>query len=301
MMIAGFVVTATVAGHFLDPFSPSRLVAVSGAVSAIAFALTLIAIAGVERRAATVNGDPASQRRTDGRFMDALKHVWAEPAARRFAVFVFVSMLAYSAQDLILEPFAGTVFGMTPGESTKLAGVQHGGVFLGMLLVGILGSWMRHRRIGSLQTCILGGCVASAVALANLAVGGLMVTQGLWDAWPLQPSVFALGVANGCFAVAAIGSMMSLATAGEGAREGVRMGLWGAAQAVAFGLGGFLGTVAIDVARLLIASPATAYATVFLAEAALFLVAAHLALGLQRKRDVDLQQTPNLSVSAAAE
>ena len=41
--------------------------------------------------------------------------MWGEPAARQFTIFVFVSMLAYSAQELILEPFAGTVFGLTPG------------------------------------------------------------------------------------------------------------------------------------------------------------------------------------------
>ena len=61
--------------------------------------------------------------------------------------------------------------------------------------------------------------------------------------------MFALGVANGAFAVAAIGSMMGLAGTGREAREGVRMGLWGAAQAIAFGLGGFSGTVAADLAR----------------------------------------------------
>ncbi len=33
-------------------------------------------------------------------------------------------MLAYSAQELILEPFAGLVFAMTPGQSTQLSGVQ---------------------------------------------------------------------------------------------------------------------------------------------------------------------------------
>ena len=295
MMIAGFVVTATLAGHFLDPFSFTRLVVVSGSVSLAAFLLTLIAIAGVEgrRETATAEGQAADRPRADASFRDALANVWGEPAARRFAIFVFVSMLAYSAQDLILEPFAGTVFGLTPGESTKLAGVQHGGVFVGMLIVGIVGSWLRNRRIGSLYTWIVGGCVASALAIANIAIGGLIGGN-----WPLQPSIFILGVANGCFAVAAIGSMMSLATAGQGAREGVRMGLWGAAQAVAFGLGGFLGTAAIDVARLFIASPAAAYATVFFCEALLFLVAAHLAVGLTRRQDADLRNT-QLSVSAA--
>jgi BCD family chlorophyll transporter-like MFS transporter len=55
------------------------------------------------------------------------------------------------------------------------------------------------------------------------------------------------------------------------------MGIWGAAQAIAFGIGGFAGTLASDVARHAFGSPVTAYATVFAAEAALFLVAAVLA------------------------
>ena len=73
--------------------------------------------------------------RREASFVQGLSDVWAEPNARRFAVFIFVSMLAYSAQDLILEPFAGAVFGMTPGETTQLSGVQHGGSLIGMILV----------------------------------------------------------------------------------------------------------------------------------------------------------------------
>ena len=90
-----------------------------------------------------------------------------------------------------------------------------------------------------------------------------------------------LGVANGVFAVAAIGSMMALVGEGGEQREGVRMGLWGAAQAVAFGLGGFLGTLASDIARLL-TSPGLAFGAVFAAEALLFVVAACMALRVHR-------------------
>jgi BCD family chlorophyll transporter-like MFS transporter len=202
----------------------------------------------------------------------ALAQVWEEPTARRFTVFVFVSMLAYSAQDLILEPFAGSVFGFTPGESTKLASVQHGGVLLGMLLVGFAGSARGGGRFGSLRTWTIGGCIASAIALTGIAAAGISGPP-----WPLRASVFCLGVANGAFAVAAIGSMMGLAGAGREAREGVRMGLWGAAQAIAFGIGGFAGSAASDLARYLLGTPGPAYATVFAAEAMLFLVSAWLA------------------------
>ncbi len=57
------------------------------------------------------------------------------------------------------------------------------------------------------------------------------------------------------------------------------MGLWGAAQAMAFGLGGLLGTGASDLARYVFASPGAAYASVFALEAVMFLVAARMAAG----------------------
>ncbi len=272
MMICGFIVTAGLAGHFLDPYSPARLAAVTATVASIALALTVVAVWGIEGRGERTARDLAPEAAKTP-FRLALAQVWAEPQSRRFAIFIFVSMLAYSAQDLILEPFAGTVFGMTPGASTQLAGMQHSGVLLGMVTVGLLGSGIGGRRFGSMPAWTVAGCVASALALLALAAVGLAGPP-----LALQPFVFALGVANGVFAVAAIGSMMGLVDCGRAAREGVRMGLWGAAQAVAFGIGGFLGTMASDIARALLGSPALAYATVFALEGLLFLLATALAL-----------------------
>lgn len=273
MMIAGFIVTTVTAGSFLDPFTPARLVVVTSCVSAIALVVATLAIWGVEATtiatgAAKVAAEPEPERPG---FLQSLTEVWSEPAARRFTIFIFVSMLAYSMQDLILEPYAGFVFDMTPGQTTKLSGVQNGGVFSGMLLVALAA----HGRfgLGSLRAWTVAGCLGSAAALVALVsaagTGGLM---------PLKAAVFALGFANGAYAVAAIGSMMGLASAGRGRREGMRMGIWGASQAIAFGLGGFMGTVAADTMNAFLGSPAAAYSTVFLSEAALFVVSAFLAL-----------------------
>ena len=136
MMIIGFAVTAGVAGHFLDPYSPERLLVVTSTVSLLAVLITLAVIRGIEPApapsAATEIEVAASEVSAKSPFMIALADVWTDPQARLFTIFVFISMLAYSAQDLILEPFAGLVFGRTPGESTQLAGVQHAGVLLGM-------------------------------------------------------------------------------------------------------------------------------------------------------------------------
>ncbi|MDG0855095.1 BCD family MFS transporter [Roseateles puraquae] len=268
LMIVGFVITAKVSGSLLDPFSPQRLLAVAGGVALAAVLVAAVALFRLEGQG-TAQGEAAVAQLPFG---EALRAVWAEPRARRFTIFVFVSMLAYSMQDLILEPFAGLVFGLTPGATTQLSGTQHGGALVGMLLAAGAGSRWAGGRWGSLRRWTVWGCVASGLALSGLVMAGLV-----GPGWPLAPNVFLLGLATGAFSIAAIGSMMGLAGAGGANQEGVRMGLWGAAQAQAFALGGIVGTAASDLARWLLASPGPAYALVFVANAALFLVAARLA------------------------
>ncbi|MTJ81674.1 MAG: BCD family MFS transporter [Telmatospirillum sp.] len=274
MMIAGIVVTAGVAGQLLDPFSPQRLMFVATGTVATGFSLVLLALRGVEARI----GEPATsdiRDRQAGRvgFLAILSQTWREPLARRFTIFVFVSMLAYSAQELILEPFAGLVFGMSLGRSTQLAGVQHAGVLAGMVLAGLAGSALKGDRTLFMRRGAMAGCVVSALALAALGTAGFF-------RWPLTPLVFALGAANGGFAVSALGLMMSFAGRGRSSREGIRVGVWGAAQAAAFGLGGFSGAMALSVMRQWLGTGPLAFAIVFAAEGLCFLLAAVLVLRL---------------------
>lgn len=275
MMIFGFAITAGIAGGMLDPFTLGRLVLVSSGVCVVALLLSIAAVWGVERRK-TSSTEIAPKITSDTGFIEALKDIWAEPKVRSFTIFVFVAMLAYSSQDLILEPFSGLVFGLTPGESTQLAGMQHGGVLIGMIVVAVLGAKLGGKGFGRRQNFVIGGCVASSFALILLS-GASLAGPG----WPLAPTVFLLGLANGGFAVAAIGAMMGLAGADGPGREGVRVGLWGASQAIAFGLGGFLGAAAIDAARALFADTSLAFAIVFGVEALLFLLAARLSLDVE--------------------
>ena len=270
MMIAGFIVTAGLAGHFLDPFSTGRLLIVAACICSASFLLTLVAVRGLETDRVVAKEDEDKVP-----FKQAIAEVWADQTARRFAIFIFVSMLAYSAQDLILEPFAGLVFGLTPGQTTSLSGVQNSGVLVGMVLVGVASTLLP--RLLALRSWTVLGCIGSAFALA-----GLVMAARVGPGWPLKPSVFALGFCNGVFAVAAIGSMFNMANSGT-AREGVRMGLFGASQAIAFGVGGFAGTALADVTRLVLGSPVMAYATVFAVEAGFFILAALLATAVGAK------------------
>ena len=231
MMIMGFAVTGGVTGQLLDPFSEARLLTVVCGTAAIALVVTFTAIIGIEKptEPAVISGIEPEKKPP---FTEAIKEVWAEDHARRFTIFVFASMLAYSAQDLILEPFVGLTFGWTVGETTALAGIQHAGMLLGMFAMAVSTYAFKSRTRHVLHLWIRGGCLVSAIALTLLAFGGMTSTN-----WPINLNVFVLGVANGSFAVAAIGGMMMLAGQGRKQRDGLRMGLWGAAQAISFAMG----------------------------------------------------------------
>lgn len=292
MMIAGFIVTAAIVHALLQPFSGPHLLRAGAVIAVSSVLLAILAIRGVET-AATLPVRPAVRARAPepaGSFGAALSAVWAEPEARRFTLFVFVSMLAYSAQELIVEPFAGAVLGLAPAESARLVGIQHGGLLAGMVLVALLASGIGGPRFGSMRLWTAAGCGASALAILAVAVlGATGAARGV------APALFTLGVANGSFSIASIAAMMQMAGGGAGRgarREGTRMGLWGAAQALAFGLGGVVGTGASDIARAVFGSPVSAYAAVFAGEAVLFCAAAHLAFRSFRQADHGLAAHP---------
>jgi len=270
LMIVGFIVTAATVGSALEPFSFERLIAVTAVVSLVAVLLTFVAVWRMERKPNTVPSTAAAGAPADATFdfRSALREVWAEQEAVRFAFFVFVAMLAYSAQDLILEPFAGAVFDLSPGATTRVSGIHHSGVLIGMLATAALAS-----RFGTLQRWAAIGCGASAAALAGLALAGAIESAVL-----MRATVVGLGLANGVFAVGAIGCMMGLVHVGREGRAGLRMGFFGGAQAVAYAIGGFAGAAGSDLARIGFGTPVAGYTVVFLAEALMFVFAASLVL-----------------------
>ena len=277
MMIVGFIVYAGVSGSLLQPFSNQRLALMASGVAGVCFLVTALAVRGAESRAAAAAepADPAQSPALRPSFAAVIGEIWRDTTARRFTIFVFVSMLAYSAQELILEPYAGLVFGMTPAQSAQLTGFEKGGALLGMILVGALGARFGDRRAAWMRVWTVAGCVGSAVALAGLSAASVV---GL--GWPLAPTVFALGLANGVFAVAAIGSMMGLAGANGDGRSGARMGVWGGAQAGAFAIGGFLGATGVQALRGMLHETGPAFVAVFGVEALVFLASAVLAARL---------------------
>jgi BCD family chlorophyll transporter-like MFS transporter len=256
-LIIGAIAASVGTGIALDPYSDARLMAVVPVVAAIALLLAFVSTVGVERKLGAVPQPAEPNLRL------ALAATWNDPAARAFTGFVFLSILAFYLSELVLEPFAGHIHGLPPEDSTKLSGAKDGASLLGMIAAGVLSTF----GIGSLRGWAVMGCVISAIGLIGL---GLIA--------PLVPFTVILGLGNGLFVVGAIGSMMRLASAREGA-AGTRMGVFGAAQAIAAGLAGLIATGILDIARLALPLD-MAYGTVFALEAVLFLAAALVAARL---------------------
>lgn len=253
-LIAGAILASIGTGIALEPYAGPRLIAVVSVVGLLAVLLCVVATIGVERR---LGPAPAPEHE---KLWPAIRATWADRAARRFTGFVFLSILAFYLSELIFEPFAGHVHGLSPEDSTKLSGGKDGAALLGMFLAGALSAC----KIGSLRAWAVAGCLMSAAGLVALGAQA-----------PLIPASVVLGLGNGLFVVGAVGSMMVLSSEREGA-AGTRMGVFGAAQAVAAGAAGLIATGMLDLARLFLPD-ATAYGAVFGLEAALFVIAALVA------------------------
>ena len=265
MMIFGIAMTAGIVGMLLVPYSFELLLKIVAGLTVLTMIISFAATWKIENNLDEI-------RQTDQEkvpLLEELKSLWEHSKTRNFTIFVFLSMTAYFMQELILEPYAGIVFQYTPSQTTSLSGMQNGGVFVGMLTVGILATALKF---GTLKSWVQAGCLGSCFMLISIMLLG-QVNSSL----PLELAVVGLGFFNGMFAVAAIGSMMSLAGSGSKRREGTRMGLWGAAQAIAAGFGGLLGTILVDLLQVADLSPVNAYGMVFSLEASLFALAALLA------------------------
>ncbi len=207
-MIAGFAVTAARRRARCSTRSrPARLVAVTASVAgAIALLLAAAAVRGLEGASVDAAAARHARRRGSAR---ALAEVWAEPQARRFAVFVFVV-------DARLQR-AGTGAGAVRRRRVRVLArpVHRADRPAARGRAGGHAAGRRARQPGgrrrgvTLRRWTVGGCLASAAGLLLLALAGLsgplsLLTGRCGPAWSL------LGVANGAFAVVAIGAMMGL-------------------------------------------------------------------------------------------
>ena len=232
-------------------------------VALVVMALTVVATLGLEPRSrAEVFTGSSSERRDDA---ITLRQAWTLITSSRqvlvFFSFLVLFTLGLFLQDPILESYAADVFGMPIAATASLNALWGMGTLAGLLLAGF---WIVPK-LGKLATARL-GCQLILASLVLLALAGLVAQVPV-----LQGVMVLFGLAAGIGTNSALVLMLDL-TLPQAA--GTFVGVWGLAQALSRALGKLMGGGLLDLGRVLQpmlhlgASPYSAYALVFVVEAA---------------------------------
>jgi BCD family chlorophyll transporter-like MFS transporter len=182
--------------------------------------------------------------------------MWADRRARLFFLFLALGATSAFAQDAVLEPFGGDVFGLNAGETTRFNAYWGIGVVISMIATVIV---TRHRAAHEQVSTTALGLGLTAIPLGLLGITALTGIQAL-----LIPTLVVFGLGFGIYTVGAVSLLMAM-TADN--RSGAYLGLWTVAQLVFRGIGIALGGGIRDSVYALSGSYPLAYATVFLLEA----------------------------------
>jgi BCD family chlorophyll transporter-like MFS transporter len=259
MLMVGIIVGAIITAGLLRQVDlDAPLATVQAAINriftvvpAIVFGLALLATVGVEKKYSRYSVRSILVEREDqitlGR---ALKILTASRQTGLFFVFLLVMTLSLFFQEPVLEPYGGTIFGMTIAETTRLNAFWGTGTLMGLSATGFL----IVPRLGKQNTTRL-GCLLVAVSFILLILAGFTANPGL-----LKGTLIIFGIASGITTTGALSLMLDL-TAAETA--GTFIGAWGLSQALARATATVLGGALLDLGKQLFGMPILAYSFVF--------------------------------------
>lgn len=288
-LVVSFPLAGVVYGLLMPAYDPAsfwRIVLLGMGVAAACF---VFALWGEER---------PGQMRADARpeaqppFGQLLREIWSERPTRRFFLFLALGAMSAFAQDAVLEPFGGDVFGMAAGETTRFNAYWGVGVLISLLATVLL----TRRRLAHEQTgTTVLGLLLTAAPLALLAGVALGEMRAL-----LIPVLFLFGLGFGIYTVGAVSLLMAMTS---DRRAGAYLGLWSVAQLLFRGVGIFLGGFVRDVVLAVSGSLPVAYASVFALEAIGLCVCAWLVLrvdvpGFARARSAPAVPAAGLATAA---
>lgn len=230
MQLMGMIVSALVFGAALADFSPGRLVQVIQAAAVTTIALNILALWKQETR----NRSRTAPNRAQPSFRESWSSFTTGDHALRRLLAVGLGTMAFSMQDVLLEPYGGQVLNMSVGATTKLSATLAVGGLLGFGLASrILGRGADPYRLAA-QGALLGIPAFLAVIFAAPLDTQMLFALG----------VLLIGFGGGLFAHGTLTATMQLAPPDQ---VGLALGAWGAVQATTAGVGVALGGIVRDV------------------------------------------------------
>jgi BCD family chlorophyll transporter-like MFS transporter len=221
MQLVGMMGSAVIFGDLLSDYSPGRLIRVIQAAAILTLVLNVVALWKQEARSRSRKPGQASG--SEPSFGDAWRHFCSGPHTLRRLVGVGLGTMAFTMQDVLLEPYGGEILNLSVSHTTYLT-----------------------------ATLALGGLIGFGAASRVLSRGADPYRMACWGAWLGLPAflcviaaapmgsiavfiagVFLIGLGGGLFAHGTLTATMQMATPEQ---TGLALGAWGAVQATAAGL-----------------------------------------------------------------
>ena len=257
-LLAGSIVSALIFGALLADFSNGRLVQVIQGAGVATIVLNGIAVWKQEARG---QSRPRHASAPDPTFQQSWASFMAGDKALARLIAVGVGTLAFSMQDVMLEPYGGQVLGLAVSRTTLLTAAMAAGGLIGFSLA----SYVLSRGFDAFRMASLGAMLGvPAFVLVILAAPLLSpVLFGL--------GTFLIGFGAGLFGHGTLTATMNHAPPDQ---RRLALGAWGAVQATAAGIGVALGGIIRDTLSAIDgASPLTPYLAVYMLEVILLIAA----------------------------
>jgi BCD family chlorophyll transporter-like MFS transporter len=218
MLLIGVAFSALVFGALLANFSELRLIQVIQGTAVVTIGLNLMALWKQEAR------NPALTRPDllHPSFVESWQEFARAGQAVRRMIALGLGTIAFSMQDVLLEPYGGQILHLAVGTTTALTAL--------LALGGLSGFVMAAR-------ALLRGVDPYRMAAYGALVGLAGFTAVIFAAATTSLALFSLGVGliglgSGLFGHCTLTAAMTLAPKGQ---IGLALGVWGAVQASAAG------------------------------------------------------------------
>ena len=220
MQLVGMIGSALMLGHLLRDYSPGQLIRVVQAVAVMTLVLNVVALWKQE---------PRSRMRKPGTpiehsFGQAWQLFCEGPNTVRRLLAVGLGTMAFTMEDVLLEPYGGEILNLSVSTTTMLTATLALGGLIGFAWASRVLSWGQDAyRMASWGAWV--GVPAFACVIASAPMDSPVL---------FALGIFLIGLGGGLFAHGTLTATMQLAPPEQ---VGLAMGAWGAVQATAAGVG----------------------------------------------------------------
>lgn len=263
VLLLGMVFSALLFGLLLSDFTQLKLIQVIQGAAMLTMVLNCLALWKQESRR------PDRHNTLRPQFRDTWARYSEATQGRRFILAIMLGTAGFTMQDILLEPYGAQVLGLSVSATTLLTAIVAGGSLAAFVVAA------RRLQRGAHPTRV----AASGVLIGIVAFSMVIFADPLESAALFRAGTALIGFGSGLFAVSTLIMAMTMV---DEEHTGLSLGVWGAAQATAAGLGIALGGLLRDSINQLASSGylgealsgmATGYSVVYHLEIALLFMA----------------------------